>query len=143
LGNLKRSHSVRTSSSIGTGVGSLRKSSWGGRSRVDEEHTDKENENLTEEESFDDDSDTCTERRTSYTDSTGHRTSLGQSVTGTLGTEDIIEEADEEEKALAAIGKAGKDSGRMVVYDGQADSGMGDEIATVDLQGGDNVVWAN
>jgi hypothetical protein len=109
-----------------------------------EEHTDKENENgsSTEESSYDDDSDTGTERRTSYTESTDCRSSLGPSVMGTLGAGSIVEETDEEEKAAGATSGAKEEDGRMVVYDGPADSGMGDEVATVDLQGGDNVVWA-
>ncbi|KAI9811747.1 MAG: hypothetical protein M1827_005292 [Pycnora praestabilis] len=120
LGNLKRSHSVKSNY--------MRQSSWGGRSRL--EAANKENEIFDEEGSGRDGegSDTGTERRTSYgtsnlTDtnrrssygtSTGvdterkssygttngtvsdHRTSFG-TTNGTLGEKSMIEEEAEEE----------------------------------------------
>ena len=143
LGNLKRSHSVRTGSSIGIGSDKLRKSSWGGRSSIKDRQFDKENEMYTEGESGDEGSDAGTERRTSF--STEHRTSFG-TVSGTLGTESTIEEAEEEERGQEEeeAGRAEENArakGRVVVYDGSADSGVGDEIATADLTG-ENVIWA-
>ncbi|KAI9852939.1 MAG: hypothetical protein M1838_003733 [Thelocarpon superellum] len=146
--HLKRSHSVRTTtSSVGVGVGAImglgrssRKSSWGGRTGVESELYDKENDSFTDE-SVDDESDAGTERRRPSF-STHQRSSYG-TISGTLGTESTIDEA-EEERALSGELERGSSNGhargRLVIYDGAADSGVGDELATADLQG-DGIVW--
>ncbi|KAI9674150.1 MAG: hypothetical protein M1817_001968 [Caeruleum heppii] len=146
--NLKRSHSVRTGSGIGSGTESLRKSSWGGRSRLSSQQHDKENESFREESEDDSDySDTGTERRTSFSTerksslSTNRQSSYG-TVTATLGTDTLIEESGEEEARQEAESQAtALSKGGMVLYDGIADSGMGEEPATADLQA-DGVVWS-
>ena len=161
LDSLKRSHSVRTTTSLGLGTGKLRKSSWaasGRRSGMSSEADDKENETFAEESDEEEaGSETGTERRTSFTTTerrssfgtmtnTERRTSYG-TVTGTLGTESMIDEGEAEgegdregdgaeEGKMTSVGR-----GRLVVYDGPADSGMGDDLATADLHG-EGVVWA-
>ncbi|KAI9761545.1 MAG: hypothetical protein M4579_000936 [Chaenotheca gracillima] len=148
LTNLKRSHSVKTSSGGSPVAGSLRKSSW--VSQAHSQRADKENHVFEEEGSEDEYSDSGTERRTSLGTTVDRRTSYGTStdrrssfgtVTGTLGTESLIEEGDESEEAEENTPThqqmlAKPELGRMVMYDGMADSGMGTEIETPGLHTG-------
>ena len=120
LGNLKRSHSVKT----GSGAGSPRKHSLGTRGRFDHSHqADKENDVFTENGSVvtspgrdsemdydDDDDDESEDARTETATTVGHRTSdsgtlerrsstatLLSSGTGTMMSESLIEADHEDE----------------------------------------------
>ncbi|KAI9846705.1 MAG: hypothetical protein M1837_003760 [Sclerophora amabilis] len=149
LSNLKRSHSVKSASGGGSTAGSVRKSSWGGQSRLASLARDKENDVFTEEGSDEEYSDSGTERRTSMGTSTDRRTSYGTTtdrrssfgtVTATLGTGSLIEEGDEAEELDEKTHQRQQylearkaETGGMVLYDGMADSGMGTELETPGL----------
>ncbi|KAI9768384.1 MAG: hypothetical protein M1835_006883 [Candelina submexicana] len=145
LSNLKRSHSVKTNY--------MRKSSWAGRSGF--EANNKENDIFDEEDSNEEDdapSDTGTERRTSYGNTSygastegGGRSSFGTTsgmgterrdsygtTTGTVGTESI-EEADGEDEGDDGgsqglghdIAAGAGNAGDMVVFGAPSESGVG------------------
>jgi len=107
LGNLKRSHSVKSHFPV-------RKSSWGGHSRYDNNDmlADKENSVLAEADEEESESDTGTERRTSYGTGSERRTSYSGTYTDSYGTGSTVSGSEARRRSYAAstVGTVGRDA---------------------------------
>ncbi|KAI9869210.1 MAG: hypothetical protein M1830_005434 [Pleopsidium flavum] len=109
LGNLKRSHSVKSNFPV-------RKSSWSGHSRYDRNEVlaNKENSVLDEaDEEGESESDTGTERRTSYGTGSERRTSYSGTYTDSYGTGSTVSGEEERRRrrsyATSTVGTVGRD----------------------------------